>query len=185
MTLTARKIRILGDPVLRTKANPVIDFDRSLRRLVKDLGDTMLEANGVGLAAPQLGVELRVFTYLFFGEDDDDEVRHLINPQLVEVDPEEIEDEEGCLSVPGLSYPLLRSKRVVARGFSEYGEPLEVEGTERLARCLLHENDHLDGVIFLDRLDPETKRTAMRELRERMLAGEEFVVKRSPHEPLT
>jgi peptide deformylase len=181
--LARRDIRILGDPVLRGKATEVVDFDRSLRKLVRDLEDTMVEANGVGLAAPQIGVPLRVFTYLLRGEEVD-EVAHLVNPEMVEVDPEEIEDDEGCLSVPGANYLLRRSKRVVARGFDLHGEERLVEGTERLARCLLHETDHLDGVIFLDRLDPEVRRAAMREFQERLLDGEDLVVKSSPHGPL-
>lgn len=164
----------------------MVDFDRSLRNLVRDLSDTMVEANGVGLAAPQIGVSLRVFTYLTNPEDDDEvaHVGHIVNPEMVEVDPEEVEDLEGCLSVPGFSYRLRRSRRVVARGFDVNGEPLQVEGTERLARCLLHETDHLDGVIFLDRLDPETRRRAMGEIRERLAGGEDLKVKSSPHRPL-
>ncbi len=164
----------------------MVDFDRSLRTLVKDLSDTMVEANGVGLAAPQLGVSLRVFTYLTNPEDDDEppRVAHIVNPEMVEVDQEEVEDMEGCLSVPGFSYPLRRSRRVVARGMDQHGEPVEVTGADRLARCLLHETDHLDGVIFLDRLDPQTRRRAMSEIRERMLAGEDIQVKSSPHRPL-
>lgn len=163
----------------------MVDFDRSLRRLVKDLADTMVEASGVGLAAPQIGVGLRVFTYLIPGDDDDWEgVGHVVNPEMVEVSSEEVEDEEGCLSVPGFAYPLRRSRRVVARGFDQHGEPVELVGAERLARCFLHETDHLDGVIFLDRLEPEIRKVAMREIRERMLAGEDLVVKQSPHRPL-
>jgi peptide deformylase len=181
--LATKTIRILGDPVLRTKAVEVVDFDRSLRRLVADLADTMLDANGAGLAAPQIGVGLRVFTYLR-RDAEDDEVGHLVNPVMVEVDAEEVEDEEGCLSIPGITYPLRRSRRVVARGFDSHGEPIEVVGTDRLARALLHETDHLDGVVFLDRLDPETRRRALAELRERMLDGGEIVVKDSPHAPL-
>lgn len=164
----------------------MVDFDKSLRRLVADLEDTMVDANGAGLAAPQIGVPLRVFTYAVHGDDADGPTRigHLVNPVMVEVDAEEIEDEEGCLSVPGVSYPLRRSRRVVAKGQDLHGEPATVEGTERLARALLHETDHLDGVIFIDRLDPEVRKRAMRELREMALAGEDIVVKRSPHAPL-
>jgi peptide deformylase len=184
--LSRREIRILGDPVLRTRASPVQSFDRSLRRLVADLADTMLDANGAGLAAPQIGVGLRVFTFLVPSSEEDDggHVGHLVNPEIVEESPDEVEDEEGCLSVPGLAYPLRRARRVVARGQDVHGEPIEVIGTERLARALLHENDHLDGVIFLDRLEPEVRRRAMKEVRERILSGEELVVKESPHAPL-
>lgn len=185
--MPTRPIRILGDPVLKTRALEVGDFDRSLRRLVRDLEETMLDANGAGLAAPQIGVELRVFTYLEAPAEDveaQDRVGHLVNPVIVEQAAEELEDEEGCLSVPGFSFPLRRSRRVVARGVDQHGEPVEVVGTERLARALLHETDHLDGVIFLDRLEPEVRARAMREIRERLLEGDELTVKRSPHTPL-
>ena len=163
-----------------------MDFDRPLRRLIKDLGDTMVDANGVGLAAPQLGVGLRVFSYLVPSSEDDEggHVAHLVNPSIVEEDKDEVEDEEGCLSVPGISYPLKRPRRVVARGFDGHGEPVEVTGTLRLARCILHETDHLNGVIFLDRLDPDARREALREFRERVLGGDDVEVKKSPHAPL-
>ncbi|MDA8391440.1 MAG: peptide deformylase [Actinomycetota bacterium] len=184
--MAVRSIRLLGDPVLRARASEVVDFDRPLRRLVKDLGDTMVEANGVGLAAPQLGIGLRVFTYLVPSSEDDDggHVAHLVNPSIAEEDPDQVEDDEGCLSVPGISYPLKRPRRVVARGFDGHGEPVEVTGTLRLARCILHETDHLNGVIFLDRLEPELRREALKEFRERMLAGESIQVEKSPHRPL-
>ncbi|MGH9103072.1 MAG: peptide deformylase [Acidimicrobiales bacterium] len=184
--MARRKIRVLGDPVLRSKATEVVDFDRSLRRLVSDLADTMVEANGSGLAAPQIGVGLRAFTFGVSDEDDEDGIRvgHLVNPVIAEVDPEEVEDEEGCLSIPGVYCQLRRSRRVVAKGYDQHGEPLEVVGTERLARALLHESDHLDGVLFLDRLDPEVRKGVLREMRERMLEGEELVVRDSPHAPL-
>ena len=185
-TLAVRSIRLLGDPVLRARASEVVDFDRPLRRLIKDLGDTMVDANGVGLAAPQLGVGLRVFSYLVPSSEDDEggHVAHLVNPSIVEEDKDEVEDEEGCLSVPGISYPLKRPRRVVARGFDGHGEPVEVTGTLRLARCILHETDHLNGVIFLDRLDPDARREALREFRERVLGGDDVEVKKSPHAPL-
>jgi peptide deformylase len=184
--LSRQAIRLFGDPVLRTPAAKVTDFDRSLGRLVDDLVETMLDADGAGLAAPQIGVGLRVFSFYVPGAEDDNggHVAHLVNPEIVEQSIDEVEDEEGCLSVPGFSYFLRRSQRVVARGFDRNGEPLEVVGTERLARALLHETDHLDGVLFLDRLDPEIRRKAMREVREAILAGENIVVRDSPHAPL-
>jgi peptide deformylase len=158
--VSVRPIRIFGDPVLRTPAEPVHDFDAELRRLVQDLTDTMLEAPGVGLAAPQIGVGLRVFTYYI-----DDELGHLINPTL-KLSREEETDEEGCLSFPGLAFPTKRSSRVVAAGFNMHGEPVTLEGTEQLARCIQHETDHLDGVLFIDRLDPEQRKLAMKAIRE-------------------
>ena len=159
--MSVKPIRLFGDPVLRTPAEPVRDFDAELRRLVKDLTDTMLDAPGVGLAAPQIGVGLRVFTY----HVDDNEPGHLINPSL-DLGQEEDEDDEGCLSFPGLVYPVKRACGVVAKGFNMYGEPVTIEGTELLARCIQHETDHLDGILFVDRMDPAQRKVAMRAIRE-------------------
>ena len=150
--MSVKPIRLFGDPVLRTPAEPVRDFDAELRRLVKDLTDTMLDAPGVGLAAPQIGVGLRVFTY----HVDDHEPGHLINPSL-DLSKEEDEDDEGCLSFPGLVYPVTRAWGVVAKGFNMYGDPVTIEGTELLARCIQHETDHLDGILFIDRLDKRSE----------------------------
>lgn len=158
--MAIQQIRLFGDPVLRTKADPVVDFDKELRRLVKDLTDTMLDAPGAGLAAPQIGVSLRVFTYNVDGE-----VGHLINPQLDLSD--EIQDgDEGCLSIPDLAFPCTRALRAVARGYNEYGDPVVIEGSEKLARCFQHETDHLDGILFVDRLDRETRKAALRAIRQ-------------------
>ena len=158
--MALKDIRLFGDPVLRTPAEPVIDFDKEIRALVRDLTETMLDAPGVGLAAPQIGVGLRVFTYCV-----DDEPGHLINPILALGD-EEQDGEEGCLSFPGLSYPTKRAWSVVAKGQDMHGEPVTVEGTELLARCVQHETDHLDGILFVDRLTPELRKVAMKEIRE-------------------
>ena len=175
--MSVKPIRLFGDPVLRTPAEPVRDFDAELRRLVKDLTDTMLDAPGAGLAAPQIGVGLRVFTY----HVDDHEPGHLINPSL-DLSKEEDEDDEGCLSFPGLAYPVKRAWGVVAKGFNMYGDPVTIEGTELLARCIQHETDHLDGVIFIDRLDAEQRKAALRAVREAEWAGEPAPpVRISPH----
>jgi peptide deformylase len=183
--MAVRPIRIFGDPVLRSRAAEVSDFDRSIDRVVSDLCDTLVDAGGAGLAAPQIGVGLRAFAFVIVDKLDPDyrEVRHIINPVLVEQDDEQLDDIEGCLSIPGLSYNLPRPRRIVATGFDRHGEPLRIEGTERLARCLAHETDHLDGVLFVDRLDPETRKRAMGEIREMLLAGEDIRVKPSPHAP--
>jgi peptide deformylase len=174
--LSVRNIRLFGDPVLRTVAQPVVDFDKELRTLVADLTDTMLAAPGVGLAAPQIGVELRVFTYLVDGG-----VGHLVNPELTLTEDTQT-GEEGCLSIPGLTFGCTRAYGAVARGFSMYGDPVTIEGTEKLARCLQHETDHLDGVLFVDRLDPLTRKEAMRALREADWSGLPApLVKESPH----
>jgi peptide deformylase len=158
--MSVRPIRLFGDPVLTTPAETVTSFDKELRTLVKDLTETMLEAPGVGLAAPQIGVGLRVFSY-----DVDDVVGHLINPVITVVGEEEQEGDEGCLSLPGLTFPCVRHQRVVASGFSMHGEPVVVEGSDLLARCLQHEVDHLDGILFVDRLDAEARKAAMQAIR--------------------
>lgn len=168
-------IRLFGDPVLRAPAAPVEDFDRQLRKLVQDLTDTMLTAPGVGLAAPQLGVGLRVFTYYVDGE-----LGHLVNPELDLTEDTE-EHEEGCLSIPDVSFPTRRAVGVVAKGFNMYGDPVVVEGTHLLARCVQHETDHLDGVLFIDRLDPQRRKEAMRMIRESDWFGPGTIVKTSPH----
>lgn len=158
--MTVLPIRLLGDPVLRTPAEPVVDFDKELRRLVADLTDTMRDQSGTGLAASQLGVGLRVFTF-----DVDDVTGHLVNPVLDFPDEEEQDGPEGCLSIPGLYFDTKRRMNVVAKGFDGYGEPVQLVGTGLMARCVQHETDHLDGVLFLDRLDPARRRAAMREIR--------------------
>ena len=181
--MAIRPIRIFGDPLLRTKCAPVTEFDGGLRRIVLDLAETLEDAEGAGLAAPKIGVDLRVFVYALEDEDEDgpDVIGHIVNPVLVEHSVEAVTDIEGCLSIPGLSYDLARPRRIVAEGFNMFGEPLRIEGTERMARCLAHETDHLDGVLFIDRLEPEARKRAMREIRELVLAGEDIQVKRSPH----
>ena len=177
--MSTKPIRLFGDPVLRTPAEPVTDFDAELRRLVKDLTETMMDAPGLGLAAPQIGVGLRVFTYYV-----DDVLGHLINPSLRLSEDQET-DEEGCLSFPGLSYPPPRSYGVVATGFDMHGEPVTLEGTGQLARCLQHETDHLDGVLFIDRLDAAQRKLAMKEIRAAEWWGEPVpAVKVSPHPTL-
>jgi peptide deformylase len=174
--VSIRPIRLFGDPVLRTPADPVTSFDAELRKLVKDLTDTMMDAPGVGLAAPQIGVGLRVFSYYV-----DDVLGHLINPSLHLSDEVEIDD-EGCLSFPGLAYPTSRSLGVVATGFDMHGEPVTLEGAGQLARCVQHETDHLDGVLFIDRLDAAQRKLAMKEIRASEWWGEPVpLVKVSPH----
>ncbi|HET6215006.1 MAG TPA: peptide deformylase [Micromonosporaceae bacterium] len=158
--MTVQPIRLFGDPVLRTPAEPVVDFDRELHRLVADLIETMREASGVGLAAPQIGIGLRVFAF-----DVEDVVGHLVNPDLEFPDEQEQDGPEGCLSIPGVYVDTKRRLNVVARGFNEYGDPIQLVGTGHLARCTQHETDHLDGVLFLDRLDPDGRKEAMRAIR--------------------
>jgi peptide deformylase len=161
--------------VLRTPAEPVTVFDKELRQLVKDLAETMLDAPGAGLAAPQIGVGLRVFTY----HVDDEQSGHLINPVLHFPDEEMQDGDEGCLSIPGLTFDCRRRANVVAHGQNMFGDPVTIEGTLRLSRCIQHETDHLDGVLFVDRLDAETRKAAMKAIREASWINP--TVKVSPH----
>jgi peptide deformylase len=173
--VTVQPIRLFGDPVLRTPATAVVDFDAELRRLVKDLTETMLAAPGAGLAAPQIGVGLRVFTWNVDGE-----VGHLVNPDLT-LSEDTQHGEEGCLSIPDLTFDCTRALSVVARGFSMYGEPVTIQGSDLLARAIQHETDHLDGVLFVQRLDAETRKAAMRAIRESEWFGAPPTIKASPH----
>jgi peptide deformylase len=164
-------IRIVGDPVLRTPTRPVTSFDDDLRQLVTDLFDTNTAANGAGLAANQIGIDLRVFIY---DCDDDEGVRHtghVVNPTLStsgapQTMPDPDDDWEGCLSVPGESFPTGRADWARVTGFDADGQPVEVEGTGYLARCFQHETDHLDGLLYLDRLVGRHARDAKRMLRQ-------------------
>lgn len=158
--MSIQEIRLFGDPVLTTPAAPVVTFDKELRVLIQDLTETMLEAPGAGLAAPQIGVPLRVFVW-----DVDEALGHLVNPTL-ELSAELQEGEEGCLSFPELRYETPRSMRAVAKGFNMHGEPVTIDGTEFLARALQHETDHLDGILFIDKLSKQVRKLAMKEIRE-------------------
>jgi peptide deformylase len=164
--------------VLRTEADPVTSFDAALRELVRDLQDTVREPGRAGVAAPQIGVSLRVFSY-----NVDDVVGHLVNPVLEFPDEEEQDGPEGCLSIPGLYFDTKRRQNVVAKGFNEHGDPLQLVGTGLMARCVQHETDHLDGVLFIDRLDTQARKDAMKEIRkaEWYDAARPPVVKTSPH----
>ncbi len=174
--MAIQPIRLFGDPVLRTPAEPVVDFDRQLRRLVTDLEETMLDAPGRGLAAPQIGVGLRVFTYHV-----DDVLGHLVNPVL-ELSRECQDGDEGCLSIPDLTFDTRRSMAVVASGQDLHGEPLVIEGSGLLARAVQHETDHLDGILFVDRLDAATRKEAMRAIRAAEWNGAESPqIRVSPH----
>ncbi len=174
--MAVRPIRLFGDPILRKPAIEVVDFDLELRTLITDLTETMLAAPGAGLAAPQLGVGLRAFTWNVDGE-----VGHLVNPSL-ELSEEIQDGPEGCLSLPELTYDCKRALSVVAKGFNMHGDPVTIEGSELLARAIQHETDHLDGVLFIDRLDSAARKAAMREIRESEWFGlEQPMVKVSPH----
>ena len=174
--MAIQEIRLFGDPVLRTPAIEVVDFDKELRGLVKDLEDTMAAANGAGLAAPQIGVGLRVFTYHVDGV-----LGHLVNPVL-ELGTECQDGEEGCLSFPGIYFDTPRALNVVAKGQNVYGEPVVLEGSELLARAIQHETDHLDGILFIDRMDAAQRKLAMKAIRQAEWAQEPVPqIKVSPH----
>jgi peptide deformylase len=153
-------IRVVGDPVLRQRAAEITNIDGRMAKLAEDMITTMYDAPGLGLAAPQVGVEKRMFVY-----DVGDGPLTIVNPVIVESDGEWSFD-EGCLSVPGLSWEVVRPKTVLLRGVGLDGNDLAIEADELLARCFQHEVDHLDGVLVLERLDPDTRRQALKTIRE-------------------
>lgn len=175
--MTVRDIRRIGDPVLRTPADPVTAFDAALRALVQDLLDTVVAAPGrAAVAAPQIGVGLRVFGYDTAGARG-----HLVNPVIVERDGEQVED-EGCLSLPGLGYPTARAERVTVTGFDQDGAPVTMTVSGHLARMVQHETDHLDGILYVDRLTGDARRQALRAVRSGTVGAGRSVttVRRSP-----
>ncbi|TDB65782.1 peptide deformylase [Micromonospora sp. KC721] len=158
--MTVRPIRIIGDPVLRTACTPVTSFDRELQRLVDDLMGTLLGAPGrAGVAAPQIGVDAQVFVY-----DADGHRGHMINPSI-ELSDDTQDDDEGCLSIPGLYFPTRRAMHATVRGVDRHGEPLTISGSGFLARALQHETDHLRGRLYVDTLQGQIRRQALREIR--------------------
>jgi len=159
--MATRDIRIVGDPVLRTPCDEITAIDAGVRGLIEDLVETVDLEGRAGLAANQIGVNLRAFSY-----NVDDETGYLINPRIVELSEDYQDDDEGCLSVPGLWFPTRRSWYARVVGTDLDGKEVEVEGTEVMARCLQHEVDHLDGMLFLDRLERNVRKKAMRAVRE-------------------
>ncbi|WP_291416984.1 peptide deformylase [Actinophytocola sp.] len=167
--MAIRPIRIVGDPVLHNPVRQVEKFDDDLRTLVDDMFETMAAAPGVGLAANQVGVDLRLFVY----DCPDDDERHrgvVINPELEtserpETMPDPDDDLEGCLSVPGESFPTARASWAKVTGQDLDGASIEVEGTGYFARCLQHETDHLDGLLYLNRLVGRYAKEAKRMLK--------------------
>lgn len=156
-------IRTFGDPVLRKPAAEVDAVDDGVRKLMRDLVDTMRAAPGVGLAAPQIGISRRVITWQFESEEG-----ALANPVILEREGS-VESEEACLSLPGLAFPVVRAEWVRFEGLDEAGATVAGEAHGYLARILQHEVDHVDGVLFIDRLAPELQRQARRQLREQAL----------------
>ena len=160
LVMAPYSIRVVGDPVLRQCAAEVTTIDGRLAKLADDMIVTMYEAPGLGLAAPQVGVEKRMFVY-----DVGDGPRTLINAEIVETDGEWAY-EEGCLSVPGLSWEIIRPKQVHLRGIDLDGNEVNIEADEILARCFQHELDHLDGILLLERLDTDTRKQALKTIRD-------------------
>ncbi|MFS8200143.1 peptide deformylase [Streptomyces sp. CWNU-52B] len=148
----ALPLSLLGDPVLHTRCEEVTEFGPQLARLVEDMFATMYAAEGVGLAANQVGRSLRLFVYDCPDDDDRRHVGHVVNPRLVEADGVVLRGPEGCLSLPGLEAGTERYDRAVVEGVTLDGEPVRVNGTGWFARCLQHECDHLDGGLYVDRV---------------------------------
>jgi peptide deformylase len=159
--MAIRDIRIIGDPVLRTACEPITRRDKRVHDLVADLLETVDMEGRAGLAANQIGVGLRAFSY-----NVEDELGYVLNPRIVELSEEHQDGDEGCLSVPGLWFPARRAffARVVGEDLD--GNEVMVEGTELMARCLQHEVDHLDGKLYLDRLDRAVRKKAMQAVRD-------------------
>lgn len=152
------------DPLLRQKAEPVEEITPELRERVQGMFPLMYEARGIGLAAPQLGWSKRLFVINISGEPEDELA--LINPEIVEANGGTWTVEEGCLSLPGINGKVVRAKHVVVRGFDLDGNEIEIEADGMVGRCILHEYDHLDGILFIDRLSPAKKMSVKRKLRE-------------------
>lgn len=161
--MAMREIRIIGDPVLRTPCEEITTIDERVRALVADLLETVDHEGRAGLAANQIGVGLRAFSWNI-----DDEIGYVLNPRIVALSDDYQDGEEGCLSVPGLWYPTRRAWYARVVGTDLDGNDVEVEGTELMARCLQHEVDHLDGMLYLDRLDRSVRKKAMRAVRDQL-----------------
>ena len=168
--MSIRPIVICGDPVLHTPARPVDSFDDQLAELIADMYETMDAARGVGLAAPQIGVGLRIFTWAMQNEDGVPARGVIVNPYVKaskapEGNPDPNEETEGCLSVPGESFPLRRGERAEVSGFDEHGNEISFTATGWFARCMQHEYDHLNGFLYVDRLDGRWARKAKKAIR--------------------
>lgn len=159
--MAVREIRLFGDPVLKTKSAEIESFDDGIKALVADLLDTTALPGRAGVAAPQIGVNLRAFSYNVNGE-----IGYLLNPTITSLSGQKKLVDEGCLSVPGLWHQTPRYENAAAVGFDLAGNQVEIKGSGLLAQALQHECDHLDGLLYLDRLEPEERKLAMRALRE-------------------
>lgn len=161
--MSVLNIELLGSEVLRRRATEIAEVDEELRALVRDMFETMYEAEGVGLAGPQVGIDRRV---IVVDVNEEGAVPFaMINPTIVEASREMAKAEEGCLSIPGVSSVVERPARVVAEGIDENGRPLRIQAEGLLARCILHEIDHLDGILFIDRLSPLKRNMLLKKYR--------------------
>lgn len=158
--MTVREIRLFGDPVLKTVSEPIKTFDQKTQALIEDLLDTTKLPGRAGVAAPQIGVNLRAFSFNVEGQ-----LGYIINPVLVEVSGDKVLLDEGCLSVPELWHKTPRYEYAKATGIDLDGEPIELQGSGLMAQMLQHECDHLDGLVYLDRLEEDERRAAMKNLR--------------------
>ncbi len=161
---TAHPIVVVGDPVLARIADPVTVFDDELATLIEDMFATMAVAEGVGLAAPQIGISRAVFVYDCPDASGERQRGHLVNPSVVSTGGPMDDSEEGCLSVPGPYHELARPTQVTVRGVDQHGQPIEITGTDFFARCLLHETDHLHGTLYIDHLPRNRRRKVLREM---------------------
>ncbi|MFZ4841370.1 peptide deformylase [Mycetocola saprophilus] len=159
--MSEREIRIFGDPVLKTVSDPITQIDERVRGLIRDLVDSVKLPGRAGVAAAQIGVNLRAFSYNVDGV-----IGYVINPEITELAGELTEVGEGCLSVPDLWFPTPRYERATVTGIDLDGNPIAISGEGLLAQALQHETDHLNGMLYLDRLSKENRRKAMREVRE-------------------
>jgi peptide deformylase len=159
--MTVREIRLYGDPVLRTVCDPILEIDAKVKALVEDLVDTTKLPGRAGVAAPQIGVSLRAFSYNIDGK-----VGYLINPEIVELGGDKVLVDEGCLSVPGLWHKTPRYEAARAVGIDLDGNQVEVSGSGLMAQAIQHECDHLDGIVYLGRLEGDERKQAMKNLRD-------------------
>ena len=164
------KIVNYPDPILFAVAKPVSEFNENLRRLVDDMFETMYENRGVGLAAPQVGESLRLFVMDCSGGDDESQKMALVNPEIIAQEGEQI-GEEGCLSFPGIFTKVEREMRVVVRAQNVAGETFELDGKNLTARCVLHETDHCEGIVFLDRMSALKRELAKRKIKRLQKTG--------------
>jgi peptide deformylase len=160
VTVAILPIRLYGDPVLRTRASELDELDRRARRLMNNMTDTMKEAPGIGLAAPQVGVLKRIIVW-----ENEDDSGALANPVILERDGM-VEGDEGCLSMPGITYPVIRSEVILVEGVDDKGDTVRFETRDLTARIIQHEIDHLDGILFIDHLPPDLRSEALGILRE-------------------